>query len=401
MISIPEPRKSHEIQESHTVKDASKGKIWWEVVLFVSFFHIMAYISLRYYTPTVATIKFMVGIIIVGALGITMGYHRLWSHNSYKASIPVKVALAFAGTLAFQGSIKWWGLRHRLHHRYTDTKHDPYDATRGFWYSHMGWMFEKQEYNRIKWIDKSDLDTDPVVQFQHKYYRELVLGLGIVMPTVVGLFLGDTFGGFLYGGFVARIFIWHFTWFINSLAHSWGEQEYSNENTSRGNIVLALLTMGEGHHNFHHEFPRDYRNGIKPLDWDPTKWLIQFCSFFGGTYDLISVPEAIILKAKVTTAQEEIDRVSKTLIWSDEAKLPTWTMAEYKIESSQSGSLILIDGFAIDISDFKDQHPGGSTLLTKYVGKDASKSFYGVLNNHTKSARQMMIDMRVAKVLAK
>jgi stearoyl-CoA desaturase (delta-9 desaturase) len=237
-----------------------------------------------------------------------MGYHRLWSHNAFQAHPLLRLALALAGVLAFQGSIKWWGLRHRLHHRYTDTEHDPYDATRGFWYSHMGWMFEKPEYTRLKWIDKTDLEDDQVVTWQHKHFLKLAIGLGLVLPTFLGTLWNDSLGGFLYGGFVSRIILWHTTWFINSFAHSWGEQEYSTENTSRGNFILALFTNGEGmgqlvpssltlgHHNFHHEFPRDYRNGIRYLDWDPTKWLIAGFSYCGLTYNLKKIPEAVIYK---------------------------------------------------------------------------------------------------------
>ncbi|KAJ2986591.1 hypothetical protein HDV02_006648 [Globomyces sp. JEL0801] len=105
--------------------------------------------------------------------------------------------------------------------------------------------------------------------------------------------------------------------------------------------------------------------------------------------------------AKITTAQEEINKLATQLIWSDETALPVWSMEEYQTESKLSNDLIMIDGFAVDVSDFKNQHPGGETLLTKYIGKDATKSFYGVLNNHTKSARQMMIDLRVARVESK
>ncbi|KAJ3271118.1 hypothetical protein HDV01_007055 [Terramyces sp. JEL0728] len=395
---------AHKDNQKDKVKNANK-QIWWEVIAVLTVVHTVAGLSLLYYTPAAATVKLTTWLVALGAFGITMGYHRLWSHNSYKAILPIRAVLAFMGTLAFEGSIKWWSLRHRLHHRYTDTDHgklilmvDPYDATKGFLYSHIGWMLEKQTYTRIKWIDKSDLDDDEVVQFQHKYYPQLALVSGIFLPTLLGFFWGDAVGGFLYGGFVSRIAIWHCTWFINSLAHSWGEQTFSTENTSRGNLLLALLTMGEGHHNYHHEFPRDFRNGIHWDDWDPTKWLIAGCNFFGMTYDLITVPEDVILKAKVSTAMEHIADMNSKLIWSDETKLPQWTKDDF-INECKNNELIILDGFAVDIREFKDQHPGGSVLLTKYIGKDATKSFYGVLNNHTKSAKQMMTDLRVAKII--
>ncbi|KAJ3305605.1 hypothetical protein HDV03_001250 [Kappamyces sp. JEL0829] len=373
-------------------------QVWWLVVGIVAFFHLVSLAAIRFYTPKSQTLTLVLVTWIVGGMGITMGYHRLWSHNAFSAHIAVRAALAFAGVLAFQGSIKWWGLRHRLHHRYTDTEHDPYDATRGFWYSHMGWLFEKPEYTRLKWIDRTDLEADPVVEFQHKHFPQMAIAFGIVLPTLLGAMWGDALGGFLYGGYVSRIILWHTTWFINSLAHSWGEQEYSTENTSRGNMVLALLTHGEGHHNFHHEFPRDYRNGIKTLDWDPTKWMIAGLSYLNLTYNLRTIPDDVIYKAQIAAAEDKIKHLSKGLIWTDETKLPVWTFEEYKEEAKASQALILIDGYAVDISEFKSEHPGGEKLVTNYIGKDATKSFYGVLNNHTKSARQIMKDLRVAKV---
>jgi stearoyl-CoA desaturase (delta-9 desaturase) len=140
------------------------------------------------------------------------------------------------------------------------------------------------------------LEEDPIVSWQHRNYPAIALVVGLLVPTLLGSLWGDALGGFLYGGYVSRILIWHSTWFINSLAHAWGDQEFSHENTSRGNLILALLTFGEGFHNFHHQFPRDYRNGIRNHDWDPTKWLIAGLSYLGLAFDLKKVPEDIILK---------------------------------------------------------------------------------------------------------
>lgn len=90
-----------------------------------------------------------------------MGYHRLWSHATYRATWPLRLVLALAGTMGFQGSIKWWSQRHRLHHRYTDTDNDPYNAKYGFWFSHIGWIFKKPYYPRMSLVDVSDLTSDP------------------------------------------------------------------------------------------------------------------------------------------------------------------------------------------------------------------------------------------------
>lgn len=218
----------------------------WVVPTFKSGVHVVALASLFFYRPLLLTHGLVLALAVFAGFGITMGYHRLWSHKAFDAHWTVKLILMIAGTVGMEGSIIWWSLRHRLHHRYTDTEHDPYDATRGLWYSHMGWLFEYKNYERIKYIERTDLNNDPIVQFQHKNYRSLALFWGWIFPTLVASYWGDALGGFLYGGFVVRILIWHATWTINSLAHYWGEQEYSQEHTSRKNLLLALLTMGEG-----------------------------------------------------------------------------------------------------------------------------------------------------------
>jgi stearoyl-CoA desaturase (delta-9 desaturase) len=219
----------------------------------------------------------------------------------------------------------------------------------------------------------------------------------VIFPTALGYIWGDALGAFLYGGYVSKVVIWHGTWCINSLAHTLGHQEYSIENTSRGNLILAFITMGEGHHNYHHEFPKDYRNGINVFDWDPSKWFIATLSYFGQTYNLITVPREVILKAKVTTALKEISNISKDLTWTDENTLPKMSLDDYK-KTAVDRDLTVIDDYVVDISKFKNQHPGGAKILEKYIGLDATKSFFGVLNNHTQSARQIMRDLRVAKI---
>jgi stearoyl-CoA desaturase (Delta-9 desaturase) len=135
-----------------------------------------------------------------------------------------------------------------------------------------------------------DLKKDPIVMFQHKHYLPLVLGLNFGAPILLGLWHGDLIGMMLLAG-VARLFIsHHFTFFINSLAHVWGKQPYSDKNTSKDNPIIALLTFGEGYHNYHHSFQRDYRNAIRWWQYDPTKWLIRSLSLFGLAKNLYRTP---------------------------------------------------------------------------------------------------------------
>ena len=151
---------------------------------------------------------------------------------------------------------RWWVLRHRLHHRYTDTDSDPYSPTKGLLWSHMGWIFVQVRYPALKLVDKSDLDRDSVVRFQHRWFIPLALFGGLFIPALLGKYwIGDWKEAILWGGFVARLAIWHCTYFlkgalslfsflINSLAHYIGDQHYTTEVTARGNFLLALFTNG-------------------------------------------------------------------------------------------------------------------------------------------------------------
>ncbi|KAM0788281.1 hypothetical protein ACM66B_001427 [Microbotryomycetes sp. NB124-2] len=252
--------------------------IWWSNMIFFVGMHMLALVGVTLLSPLSQldrrTLVMCIASWQLATFGITVGYHRLWSHRAFTATLPLRIVLAAMGCLGFQGSIKWWVLRHRLHHRFTDTDSDPYNAQKGLYHSHMGWIFRKPDYPLMKLIDRKDLEADPVVRFQHRYYVPLTVGLGLVIPTLIGWTYGDAMGGYIYGGVVARLLIWHFTFFINSLAHYLGDQAYSLDVTARGNFLLALFTGGEANHNFHHAFPKDYRNGPRALDWDPSKWMI-------------------------------------------------------------------------------------------------------------------------------
>ena len=131
-----------------------------------------------------------------------------------------------------------------------------------------------------------DLDRDWVVRWQEKFYWPLVILLNIIVPASIGALLGDVIGGLLLIGLLRLVVCHHTTWFINSLAHAWGTQPYSDEHTAKDNPLVALLTYGEGYHNFHHTFQWDYRNGIRWYDFDPTKWLIRGLSWLRLTWGL-------------------------------------------------------------------------------------------------------------------
>jgi len=265
----------------------------------LSVFSISAVITLfgvPYYAFTHGFDGWQISAMILGIIfceiSITAGYHRLWSHRSYEAHWLVRLFFAIGGTYAVQNTILHWASDHRLHHTHVDNdKKDPYSAGLGFWYSHMGWMLRKYDLNPNTHFENcKDLKKDPIVMFQYKHYLPLVLGINFGAPILLGIWHGDVIGMMLLAG-VARLFIsHHFTFFINSLAHIWGRQPYSDNNSSKDNPIIALLTFGEGYHNYHHNFQRDYRNAIRWWQYDPTKWLIRGLNLIGLTQKLYRTP---------------------------------------------------------------------------------------------------------------
>ena len=243
---------------------------------------------------------FFVVFLALNGIGIGSGYHRLWSHRAYKAHPLLGVFLAIFGGMAFQNSILIWSARHRVHHRdVDDPEHDPHSIRRGFWFAHIGWMLRFYRSGEVDLDLVPDLERDPVVMWQHRWYLPLALTTNIGLPMMIGWLTGDFWGVFLLAGVVRLVANHHITFFINSLAHYWGSQPYTDENTARDNWVISLVTYGEGYHNFHHMFQNDYRNGIRWWQFDFNKWFIATCSTLGLASGLKRAPRFKILRAKL------------------------------------------------------------------------------------------------------
>lgn len=223
---------------------------------------------------------------MVSGLGITVGYHRLIAHRSFECREWVKACLLIAGGWALENSALKWCSDHIRHHARCDQEEDPYNATKGFWHSHCGWLFIKSSYRDEKYERR--LRKDPLVMWQHRYYVPIVLS-GLAIPFVVGLLNEGWIGGFscfLLAG-VCRIFlVLNSTFCINSICHLWGSQPHGTADSSRDSWWISLITFGEGYHNYHHMYLRDYRNGPKWYNFDPSKWLIFCLSKIGLAYNL-------------------------------------------------------------------------------------------------------------------
>lgn len=239
-------------------------------------------------------------LLYANGLAITGGYHRLWSHRTYDAHWSLRLVYMLLGAMALQNSVLVWASGHRNHHQYVDDgDRDPYSASRGLWFSHVGWMLRRYPSGQADFSNVRDLKQDPIVAFQHRYYYVLAIGLNVLVPLALGWLHGDLWGVFLLAGVLRLVVSHHFTFLINSVAHAFGRQPYSDEHSARDNWWLAFLTYGEGFHNFHHQFAHDYRNGIRWWHWDPSKWIICSLSWFGLTTRLRRTPAVVIQRARL------------------------------------------------------------------------------------------------------
>jgi stearoyl-CoA desaturase (delta-9 desaturase) len=259
------------------------GLDWFQIALFFAFF-------------------------VVTGLSITLGYHRLFSHRTFKASWPVRLFTLVFGAAAFENSVLRWAADHRRHHKYVDLEDDPYDISKGFFHAHVGWMLcngqRETSFDGVK-----DLRKDRLVWWQHRHYFVIALLAGLGLPAFLGWLWGGwsaALGGLLIAGVARVVFVNHLTFLINSWSHTWGRRPYSSRCTARDNAVLAWLTFGEGYHNFHHAFQHDYRNGVKPWQFDPTKWCIWLLQRAGLVRHLRRVPAETILLAEITERQRQL-----------------------------------------------------------------------------------------------
>jgi len=242
-------------------------------------------------------------LVLYAAIGVsvTAGYHRLFAHRSYECHPAVQAFYLFFGAMALQNSILAWASDHRIHHRYVDRDWDPYNIQRGGWWAHILWIFYKGDPDR-RYDDVPDLQKNPLVRLQHRFssFIGIVGGLGI--PTAIGWAFGDPLGGLLWGGFLRLVVIHHTTFFVNSIAHMYGTRPYSEGISARDNAWVALVTNGEGYHNFHHRFPTDFRNGIRWYQWDPSKWWIRALAATGLSWRLRRTPQLVIERSRLQTA---------------------------------------------------------------------------------------------------
>jgi len=294
--------------ESELKKYDYKLEIVWRNVLLMTALHLSAVYGMYLMIASAKwqTNIFAILLYIFSGVGITAGAHRLWAHKSYKAKFPLRVLLMILDTIAFQNDIYEWSRDHRVHHKYSETDADPHNATRGFFFSHVGWLLcRKHPAVREKGaqLDMSDLLKDPIVRFQKKYYLPLVLLYCFILPTLLPNYL---WGESLYNAFYICS-LWRYcwtlnmTWLVNSAAHMFGNKPYDKRISPTENIATILGAVGEGFHNFHHTFPWSYDASELGFKYNITTGFINFFAFFGLAYDLKIASKQMVKDRKLRT----------------------------------------------------------------------------------------------------
>ncbi|MGB0409352.1 MAG: fatty acid desaturase [Opitutales bacterium] len=329
----------------------------WDMFIFVVAYHALLVVLLPAFIEVFSwsALAFFIVTYTIGGMSITVGYHRLYAHKAYSANPFFEWCILIGSTLSFEMSALMWSHDHRIHHNHVDTDKDPYSIKRGFWYAHIFWLFDyKRDFDK-KLV--ADLMGNPRVMFQDKYYAPLVIGVNLAVFLLGWGITGSALASFYMGFLMRMAMIHHCTWFINSLCHTYGAKTYARELSAVDNAIMALLTFGEGYHNYHHAFAADYRNGIRWYHFDPSKWTIWLASKLGLVSKLravnnVTVQKSLVLKDKklilehlshevdelATEMKEKLEEISA--VFEDKAALLMSKVRELKQASDDQRAML-------------------------------------------------------------
>jgi stearoyl-CoA desaturase (delta-9 desaturase) len=268
---------------THPVRTTDRIK--WEIVAGIAFFHLVA-LAAPFFFSWRAFWCFVVLQWLTGGIGITLGYHRLLTHRSFRVPKVLEYFFTLCGTIAAQGGAMHWVATHRVHHAYSDRINDPHSPKRGFWWAHMGWLFAYDQVldhptKHLRYVP--ELARDPIHRIISQGQVAWLVALGFALLAIAG------WPGVIWGIFVRTVFVYHCTWFVNSAAHKWGYKTFDTNEGSTNNWWVALLTYGEGWHNNHHAYPYSAAHGLRWWEFDMTYMTIRLLGLF-GLADSIRLP---------------------------------------------------------------------------------------------------------------
>jgi stearoyl-CoA desaturase (delta-9 desaturase) len=237
------------------------------------------------------------------AFGVTVGFHRMLTHRSFRPHPAVKFVLLVLGSMAFEGAPLQWAATHLKHHALSDREGDPHSPVEGFFHAHVGWIFAETEADPKRYC--RNLVEDPIVAFVSRTWIVWSL-LALVVPFAIG-----GWSGLLWGGLVRIFLTHHVTWSVNSICHTFGKRPYTTRDQSRNEWVVGLLAFGEGWHNNHHAFPRSAFHGLRWWQFDLSGYLIWTLERFGLAREVYRVSPALLRRAAGRTSQRADERADE------------------------------------------------------------------------------------------
>ncbi|MEM1207323.1 MAG: acyl-CoA desaturase [Acidobacteriota bacterium] len=279
---------------------APDEKVQWLRALPFIAVHIAALVGLFVIPPTRNLVLLAVGLYVIRMWAIVVGYHRYFSHRSFKTSRAFQFVMALIGVASVQKGPLWWAAHHRHHHRHSDQEPDLHSPTlKGFLWAHVGWIlcdkYHNTEHQKIR-----DFMKYPELRWLDRHY--------VVVPVALGalLWLGAGFEAFMWGGLISTVALWHGTFTINSLAHVFGRRRYATKDSSRNSFILSLITLGEGWHNNHHYYPGTARQGFYWWEIDIGYYSLKVLELFRIVWDVRGVPQRILDKGRAGSAAEAV-----------------------------------------------------------------------------------------------
>jgi stearoyl-CoA desaturase (delta-9 desaturase) len=254
----------------------------------------------------------LAGMYLTTAVGVTVGYHRLFTHRAFETTRPVRFVLAVLGSMAVEGPLLKWVAMHRRHHQHSDSAGDPHsphhhgEGLRGLiagaWHAHVGWLFDRDPEDLPRYV--GDLQSDPLLRRVSRSWT-VWSALGLALPAVLGGLITWTWTGvllgFIWGGLVRIFLVHHVTWSVNSVCHLWGTRPFNSHDESRNNPIFGVIGLGEGWHNNHHAFPTSARHGLRWWEFDASYWIIRGLELCGLARK-VKVPAADALRRRTAAA---------------------------------------------------------------------------------------------------
>ncbi|SCV05573.1 LANO_0H10462g1_1 [Lachancea nothofagi CBS 11611] len=378
-----------------------------------------------------AMLKCLLVYMFLSQVSLVAGYHRFFTHASYQCDLSVQSVFAILGGSCGLGSILDFSSQHLAHHHHVDTERDPHAiVVHGWLFAQWGHKLFNGNRKSARAVlecrntlestaratagDKTKNDIAPpsyaLLRWQHENYAEILFLTLVIIPCIMAKFFGLPYlSGIFYLGLVRMSLIqqqWLIIGFLCHMKHfPFAKQPFDNSRSAINlpfGFLWDLITFGESNHNFHHEFPGDYRNGPNKIQWDPSRYAILLLYYLGFAGKLHYTSQDQINKCLIQQQQKNLDEERSKLQWGIPLdKLPVMLpetfvrLAKQEFETKKR-ALVAIEGVIHDVTPFINDHPGGVALVCTSVGKDATQAFNGAVYLHSQAARNLLATMRIA-----